>query len=720
MYASNAARFEESYRTIAETVKAPHRHKPDAKMLQLVYNWLCDGANGRWIIILDNADDPNMFSNIHHERAKTDTGISGSQRNSLASFLPQSQHGSILITSRDRDTALRLTGKNAHIIKVEPMNESHALRLLQTKIDDDIAQDGALELLEALDYMPLAISQAAAYINNYAPRITLTKYLDQFRKSDKSKANLLNRDSGDLRRDCDVSNSVMVTWQLSFDYIHETRRSASRLLSLMSFFDRQGIKDSLVCNKYKEIDGETDTNIRLEDIDYEEVKLEFEKDVNKLKNYSLITVQGKDGKIFEMHRLVQFSTRKWLESHGVVEKWKERCIMLLDDEFPETDDTSWDDWKKRRAMFSHVEAMLAYGPAKDRCLAQWIATLHRAASFANSKEDHLVAQHIIEQALEVLEQTTNKEYLETLGLVNDLATTLAHQGKYEATRKFNQRAQEGREKALRKEHPDSLESLHGLASILQGEGNLQEAENVLQQVLEEYEKAGAEEKAKLKIMSHLSDVLYEQGKREATGNMINQVIDISLRVGDYPTFLHTLMQLVRIFRNQGDDEKATKFNRKAIEQSKKILGPKHLTTLLYTYNYACLLHASKQYDHAKALYDRVYGRYVKTLGPNNPDSLTCMYHKADILFLEKDYNQAGVLFRKAYAGLKKWYGGVCANSALQRMLLERAHRDEEIDTMKFFAISAAAGGEETGNGTWTTGQQLPPSQRESPPSLTLV
>lgn len=43
----------------------------------------------------------------------------------------------------------------------------------------------------ALDYIPLAITQAAAYINRRAPRITISGYLKEFHKNDKKKANLL-------------------------------------------------------------------------------------------------------------------------------------------------------------------------------------------------------------------------------------------------------------------------------------------------------------------------------------------------------------------------------------------------------------------------------------------------------------------------------------------------------------------------------------------------
>lgn len=53
---------------------------------------------------------------------------------------------------------------------------------------------------------------------------------------------LLMKDVGDDRRDGEAAtNSVVVTWQVSFERIRDERPSAARLLSLMSLFDRQGI-----------------------------------------------------------------------------------------------------------------------------------------------------------------------------------------------------------------------------------------------------------------------------------------------------------------------------------------------------------------------------------------------------------------------------------------------------------------------------------------------
>jgi len=249
VHGSNTARFEEGYRAIAEAVKLPGRDAQNADILQLVHSWLCCAESGKWVMILDNADESSVFFSPH-SRSVGDSIASSRQVRSLSVFLPQSNNGAILITSRDRDTAFRFTGRNQDIIKVEPMDQKDALTLLKKKPGTYFESDSGAELVGALDYIPLAITQAAAYIHRRAPRTSIVKYLKEL-QSKWSQGSPLNYDVGDPRRDENASNSIITTWQISFEHIRTTRPSAAELLS-MSFFDRQGIPEDLLNDSKRE------------------------------------------------------------------------------------------------------------------------------------------------------------------------------------------------------------------------------------------------------------------------------------------------------------------------------------------------------------------------------------------------------------------------------------------------------------------------------------
>lgn len=72
VHASNGARFEEGYRKIAGRVKLHGWDDSRADILWLVSNWLCDRSNGRWLMIIDNADDADVFSNVSRARPITE------------------------------------------------------------------------------------------------------------------------------------------------------------------------------------------------------------------------------------------------------------------------------------------------------------------------------------------------------------------------------------------------------------------------------------------------------------------------------------------------------------------------------------------------------------------------------------------------------------------------------------------------------------------------
>ncbi|KAH7146677.1 P-loop containing nucleoside triphosphate hydrolase protein, partial [Dactylonectria estremocensis] len=167
VHASTHARIVEGFKTIADNIKLFGRNQPKVDILQLVYSWLSNERNGKWLMILDSADDYDALY-----------GVSGNNNDGrpLAAYLPQSQNGSIILTTRNKDLAFRLTGAYQRIIEVGPMTEKEALMLLKNRLGSVSDADDADDLVRVLDLIPLAISQAAAYIQMRAPRTSLTQY----------------------------------------------------------------------------------------------------------------------------------------------------------------------------------------------------------------------------------------------------------------------------------------------------------------------------------------------------------------------------------------------------------------------------------------------------------------------------------------------------------------------------------------------------------------
>ena len=128
-------------------------------------------------MVLDNADDDSIFFN----------GNPSDERGPLVSFLPQAAHGSILITSRNGLAARNLVGSEGYVIEVQPMNEDESLALLRTRIRPSQRgqpREDEKALVQALEYIPLAITQAGSFIANRLALLTPSAYLRLFHESE--------------------------------------------------------------------------------------------------------------------------------------------------------------------------------------------------------------------------------------------------------------------------------------------------------------------------------------------------------------------------------------------------------------------------------------------------------------------------------------------------------------------------------------------------------
>ncbi|KAM6513858.1 hypothetical protein FALCPG4_015064 [Fusarium falciforme] len=393
VHASSKPRFEEAYRSIAQRLELPRRNDPGIDVLGLVRDWLQTEEAGSWLMVLDNADDVNLFhpsTNARGNKAANqptdeDTVVKSDQR-PLAAYLPKCQSGTILVTSRSMDAAEKLTGSQKAIYRISTMDDAQGLHLFQNKLNGDFDKDAAADLLQALDCIPLAITQAAAYINRRAPRASVKTYLDAFRESDKKKGSLLNRDAGGLRRDETVSNSVVTTWHVTFEQIRRERPSAANLLSFMSFFNPQGIPEFVLHNYDIDLVDNLDTDAESDD---------FEADLNLLRGYSLVPVTG-TGDICEMHALVKFCTRAWLSVADNAERWRQVFLRAMSRHFPSG---AFETWPTCRMLLPHIELVLEEEPPSED-LRDWAYLLTNCAWYMLAVGNYRAAEYLSGKAVE--------------------------------------------------------------------------------------------------------------------------------------------------------------------------------------------------------------------------------------------------------------------------------------------------------------------------------
>ncbi|KAF1834779.1 hypothetical protein BDW02DRAFT_568747, partial [Decorospora gaudefroyi] len=476
-----------------DRVKIAGRRDPQANIFKLVHNWLCD-CKQRWLLVLDNVDDARFLLENPATQSKTVS-------QPLREYLPHCECGSILITTRNKAAALKLVNQR-DVVSVDPMDEAQALALFEKKLGAQGDGGDVAQLAVALEYIPLAIVQAAAYISQRAPRYPVAKYLEEFRKSERKRSSLLSYDDGQLHRDWEAKNSIVVTWQISFEYIQQTRPSAAGLLSLMSFFDWQGIPEALLQGQDSQRVAQRSQKEPEHDVwesDEEDSASQssvgddqFEGDIVALRNFCFVSVDTSSTS-FEMHALVQLATRKWLENNSKLERWKQQFVSNLCVAFPIGE---YENWAVCQALYAHAKAALGQEPKDKSSIAEWATVLYRAAWFAERTGNIADAEMLATKAMKARKKVLGQEHEDTMwsvamvGLAYKLggrwgeAEKLEVQGRWDESEKLFVQVMETRKTKLGADHPDTLASMNNLAYTQKSLGREVEAIELMRECVQ--------------------------------------------------------------------------------------------------------------------------------------------------------------------------------------------------------------------------------------------
>jgi tetratricopeptide (TPR) repeat protein len=601
VHASNAERFEQAYREIATKLAIPGRDDLKVDILRLVWAWLVDEANGRWLMILDNADDANLFS-CQTPESSTDGSKPTVKHAPLLSFLPQAAHGSILVTSRNRSAAIRLVGDYQNLIDVGPMDEQEGMTLLNTKLRvDSTAEADARLLLQDLGYVPLAITQAAAYINIRATRMSISKYLDIFRENEANRTKLLNEDVGDLRRDPGVPNAVITTWEISFDQIRKDRPLATELLSLMSVLDPQGIPESLLSRMY-------------------ENRLGFEDALAPLIDFCLVTAES-GRQAFDIHPLVQLATRKWLTVHSELQKWQTQSVKIISETLP---DGQHENWKTCEALEPHVQTVLRYECTSQQGDLQRARILYNSAWYAYERGNYEVAKGRVQEAIKIREEMSEPDDEDRFDSLNLLGSILNDQGIWNEADELYVQAMKKGKRLLGQEHPTTLSSMQNLAQTYEMQGQWKKAEKLCVQLLEIRRRIlGEEHYITLTSMANLARTYGDQGRWNEAEELEVQVLKMRKRILglEHPNTLSSMSNLASTYLEQGRWNEAKELGVQVLEMSKRILGLEHPGTLINMGNLAEIYKSQRRWNEAEELEVQVLEMSKRILGLEHPNTL---------------------------------------------------------------------------------------------------
>lgn len=565
-------------------------------ILRQVCDWLSDERNGPWLMVLDSADDHELWlgSSISED-------TTGKRSLPLIDYLPRCDHGGILVTTRDSQVGYRLVECKQNPIQVMRFEPKEASVLLLAKLSDDkgLSLEDADELTKALEYLPLTITQAAAYLKQID--ISAFEYLQLFRKGEADIPNLLAESIDDPGRDRETSNSIFQTWKISFDQIMKQSPAAADILSLMAMLDRQAIPQAL-------LKGPGDS------------LLEFRAAISKLKAFSLVSEEKATSK-FSLHRLVQLSMQKWLERQGRLFMWEQAALETVARLYPTH--VEYDAWPLAQDLNAHVRVVLKYSITTKTCQVDRANILHGLGHYLFQQGQDIEAQEVLEESRKLRLENLGPEHLHTLITSSQLSAIYNKLFRIDEAYELQTHILEITERTLGSSHWLTLKAMSRLATTYNRKGKHVQAKKLQKQCLELMERElGPLDKITL---TELSNFTYTHMKlRQWRDAEVLGLKTLDLRTKTlgptHPDTLTAMANLAWIYREQRRWQESEQLERETLEHRTEILGTDHPKTLNTMSNLARLHGYQGQWEKAIDIQQQAVKSHRRALGPNHPDT----------------------------------------------------------------------------------------------------
>ncbi|KAL5359328.1 hypothetical protein BJX96DRAFT_183673 [Aspergillus floccosus] len=473
--------LDQAYLDIAQRVGIQDIKRAEVKERVKAY---LNELDDKWLLVFDDADDiQSTWPHIITTR---------NQR----SAVELASHCVMHVHELDQSTGIELPGKS--LIQQSLMNDRHAV----------------ISLLEQLAFLPLAIVQAAAYINKNEIAISDYSLLLQEQKTHLALLSTDVHDDGQYR---DHKNTIAMTLLITFHQVQKIDRLACEYLFLMACVDPDSIPKSFLPQP-------------------KSVK-EMANALGLLLSFSLI--RSKDDSI-SLHRLVHREIQYWMKKEEQFSLYIGKTADRLSQIFPRNDFINRHLW---REYLPH--ALFLFGQTEFRKQQDRYTDLIRKVGTCLDREGRYnEAEKFLVQVMTTREQVLGPKHPDTLTSVDDLISTFWNQGRVKEAEELQVQVMETRKEMLGPEHPHTLVSMGNLAATYRDQGQWKEAEELQAEELRLRSKEfGRDHPSTLITMGRLKE---SEEKEVQVAETIKRLLG-----PEHPDTLTSMHNLASIYRNQG-------------------------------------------------------------------------------------------------------------------------------------------------------------------------
>jgi tetratricopeptide (TPR) repeat protein len=610
------------FTALAHLLALPQKEMQDQQvMVQAVKNWLQNQTD--WLLILDNADDLALVSD----------------------FLPTTGKGHVLLTTRA--TSMGRLVQRLEIKTLQPEEGAAfvlrraALLTTDAVLDQAVPEEVelALELVEEMGGLPLALDQAGAYIEE--TQCGLANYLHLYRRHH---ARLLNERGGLVP---DHPEPVATTWALSFARVEQANPAAADVLRVCVFLQPDAIPEEILLEGARHLGPHIPA--------LADDPLAFNQALKVLLSYSLIQRNPTERLLF-VHPLVQVVLKDTMDE-STFRLWGERTVQAVETALPDVDHSAV--------------------PRYDRCIAHALgcallieqlhltslsatALLHQTGLYLAEHARYAEAETFFQYCFHILmEQGPGSAGPHMTLLLNNMANLYYQQGKYAEAEPLFQMALDMREEVLGPEHPLVASPLHGLSLLYQDQGKYAEAEPLCRRALHIWEQAlGPTHPQIAEPLNSLANLCCRQGKYAEAEPLYQRALHI-LEQGLSPAHLqvaYPLCGLANLYAEQRKYTEAESLFQRALYIRERILGTTHPEVAYPLHGLALLYYEQGKYAEAEPLFQRVLGIWESTLGSRHHQVAALLQNLANLYAEQGKYTEAEPLYQRALLILEQGLG----------------------------------------------------------------
>ena len=502
-------------------------------------------------------DQPQLIRDVRHELSQRQQFLlifdNATEPATLKDYLPQGNASRVVVTTRAH------VWPKAAMRDVAEWTLDSAVAFLHKRVPD-CDTTAATKLAERLGCLPLALEQAAAYMETCERG--LKDYLQLLQDHGLEVAESVTLDQ--------YEKTVGTTWSLAFEQVQQRCPAAADLLNLCAFLAPDAIDLSDLARVAENLPERLGNTLKS--------KPALNNARTALLAFSLVRAEGDQ---ISLHRLVQEVTRNRLPADAR-DEWHKAALTAVDAIIPvETYDIrTWPicaQWLNHALQVTHEESSATLLPQVTSRL------LNQAGMYLTNKADFLQAESLYRRALEIDEASLGPKHPEVARNLNNLALLLKATNRLGEAEPLMRRALEIDEASFGPKHPEVAIDLNSLASLLLATNWLSEAEPLMRRALE------------------IDEASFGSKHPEVARDLNN------------------LGQLLQATNRLGEAEPLM---RRALEIDEASFGPKHPKVARDLNNLAMLLQDTNRLGEAEPLMRRALGIFEASLGSEHPSTLT--------------------------------------------------------------------------------------------------